>query len=322
MAPVLMLAVWLRARPRVWAVGGLMAAATLLPLLPFAVWDWAALRYALYGSYGVVIRSYLWQQTTAVQHTLGLTGIWLSHGLSRLVDVSQAIVMLLVYTAAWRAMRRGASALPWLGAALLAFSMTTLWPVTYVYFDVFLVFLSGVVAGTPIVAEAKSVWRPWAIAIAVAAGVVGLTAWVLLPASPDVRVGRPEARPLLRKGFSTDEREGTRTYAWVDGLVAQIELPRRGTSHARVVMELRPALASADLAQDVSVLLNGTPIGATRLTGGWTEVSFDAPAAVWQTGANELQLTCGSRVSPKQLGTGDDTRELSVAVGHVRVVLP
>ena len=43
MAPVLMIAVWYRARPRFARTTALLAAAFVLPFLPFAIWDWPAL---------------------------------------------------------------------------------------------------------------------------------------------------------------------------------------------------------------------------------------------------------------------------------------
>jgi hypothetical protein len=51
--------------------------------------------------------------------------------------VAQVLVMLVVYAAAWAALRRRQAAEPWMGVALLAFCMTTLWPVWYIFLDVF-----------------------------------------------------------------------------------------------------------------------------------------------------------------------------------------
>ena len=48
-APVFLIAVWHNARPRFAGCAALLTAGLYLPFLPFAVADWTALRYALYG---------------------------------------------------------------------------------------------------------------------------------------------------------------------------------------------------------------------------------------------------------------------------------
>ena len=145
--PVLLMAVWSRERAKLPGALALVALAVAVPFLPFAIWDARALAYALYGSYQNVIKGFVWTSTTWAQHTIGLTGVLLSNGLPRLVDAFQEIVMLAVYAACWFAMRRGRQPVAWMGLALLAFSMTTLWPVTYVYFDVFVLLAAAVLAG-------------------------------------------------------------------------------------------------------------------------------------------------------------------------------
>jgi hypothetical protein len=60
-------------------------------------------------------------------------GPLLSAGWAGAVEVVQAIALTAVYVAAWLAIRRDRPALPWVGFALLIFSMTTLWPVFCIY---------------------------------------------------------------------------------------------------------------------------------------------------------------------------------------------
>ena len=129
-----------------------------------------ALSYALYGSYQNVIKTVVWPDAT-VPHTIGLTGVLLTHQLHRWVETVQIAIMALVYLVSWFLMRRGRAPVALMAAALLAFSMTTLWPVTYIYFDAFLLFAAGVLAGTPWLEARRStssVVRAWAAAAAVA----------------------------------------------------------------------------------------------------------------------------------------------------------
>ena len=75
--------------------------------------------------------------TKGAHTTFGVTGFLLRHGTERHVELAQAVGMTVVYASAWRALSRGARPEPWLLLALLTFSMTTLWPVVYLYFDGF-----------------------------------------------------------------------------------------------------------------------------------------------------------------------------------------
>ena len=74
-APVLLIAVWYRARPRFAAAVALLSAAAVLPFLPFAIWDGRALHYGLYGSYQHVMKTFVWTSTSWVQHTIGHDGV-------------------------------------------------------------------------------------------------------------------------------------------------------------------------------------------------------------------------------------------------------
>jgi hypothetical protein len=168
--PVLLMAVWQRDRRRFAGTCTLVALAIALPLLPFAIRDPRALGYALYGSYQTVIKTVVWPDQT-VPHTIGMTGVLLTHHLHRFVEAIQVAVMTIMYLACWTFMRRGRAPVALMAMALLTFSMTTLWPVTYIYFDVFLLFAAGVLAEMPWLHarwSTSSLVRAWAAAAAVA----------------------------------------------------------------------------------------------------------------------------------------------------------
>lgn len=320
LVPVFLMAVWWQARPRLFRALWLTLVAAVLPFLPFAIWDASALSYALYGSYENVMKTFVWPSTTWVQHTIGLTGLLLSNRLSRWVETVQIVVMLAVYLMSWRAIRHGRPPLPWMALALLAFSMTTLWPVTYIYFDVFLLLLCAALAGTPwLEGRARHPFGAWIATLAAASVLVVSTAWAIVPGDSTIDVGTGAARPLLRSGFGDDEREGERTFAWIDGRHAAILVPRRSPTRARVELECLPFLPTAGLTQQISAVLNGVPIGTAALPGGWNHVSFTAPARAWQIGVNELELFLSSDVSPAESGLGTDSRRLSVAVDRLTV---
>ena len=116
--PVLLMAVWWNKRDQFVGTLVFVTLAAVLPFLPFAIWDARALSYALYGSYQNVIKGFVWASTTWAQHTIGFTGVMLSNGLQRFVDACQAVAMLAVYLACWRAMQRGRPPAAWMGLAL------------------------------------------------------------------------------------------------------------------------------------------------------------------------------------------------------------
>ncbi len=321
MVPVLAMAVWHRDRPKTGAVLALLALGAAVPFLPFAIWDGRALAYALYGSYQNVIKGFVWTSTTWAQHTIGVTGVLLSNGLERFVDAFQAIVMAAVYGASWRALGRRSAPMAWLGLALLAFSLTTLWPVTYVYFDVLLLLAAAAAADLVREGDAfpRSVAGWWTATAGIAVLLVAGGAVFMLPANPVIDAGEPEARPYLRSGFAGDERDADRTFVWVEGRRASILLPRRTAGAAAIDVICQPALPPGAAGQRMSAVLNGALVGDVTLTGGWNQVSLAAPASAWRIGVNELVLSLSSSTSRAGAGVNTEQRQLSVAIDRVAV---
>jgi hypothetical protein len=321
LAPVLLIAVWYRARRRFARTTALLAAACVLPFLPFAIWDWPALRYALYGSYQAVIKGFVWKSTDWAQHTIGLTGALLSHGWGHAVEIVQALTMICVYAACALAVRAGRRPLPWLAFALLAFSMTTLWPVSYIYLDVCLL---GVAAAATEVPWAGTL-RPsqaWVVVLALSCAIVGLRVWTDIPVDGSIDVGTDIGRASLYSGFSSDERQGDVTFAWVNGTRAEMLIPRRSRRDAVIDIVCEPHLPTPGAVQQLSASLNGTVIGTVTLKDGWQQVELPAPSRAWQIGVNELTLFLSSAVSPRELGLSDDARKLSLAVDRLMVRTP
>src|SRR5262249_40363715 len=148
--------------------------------------------------------------------------------------------MLGVYVLAWRALARGRRPLPWMGLALLMFSMTTLWPVGYIYLDVFLLFAAGALAETDWLGK-RRLASVFPASLGLGALVVALIAWQQIPRDPSIDVGSAADRPYLYSGFADDER-GDRTFAWVDGSRAAIAIPRRSRRDAELDIVCQPNL--------------------------------------------------------------------------------
>jgi hypothetical protein len=237
------------------------------------------------------------------------------------VEAVQAIVMCGVYAACALAIRAGRRPLPWLAFALLAFSMTTLWPVTYIYLDVCMLAIAAAAAEVPW-ARPLGPARGWTAILALSAVIVAFGIWLDVPIDTSIDVGTAPGREYLYSGFSSDERQGDVTYAWVDGTRAEILVPRRSRSNATIDLVCQPYLPRTGLVQQLSASLNGTVIGTVTLKEGWQHVDLAAPGHAWQIGVNELTLFLSAAVSPRESGDGDDGRKLSVAVDRLTVRTP
>lgn len=275
MVPVLMMAVWQRDRPRFGLTLLLVVLAAGVPFLPFAIWDPAALVYALYGGYAKVIKEVVWPDAT-VPHTIGLTGVMLTHHLHAWVERVQLVILAAVFAGCWLALGRGRSPLALMGAALLAFSMTTLWPVYYIYFDGLLLLAAGVLADMPPFAaraSTSSVIRGWTAALAAAVLLVAAGAWAMLPA------GEVTATSV----------------AWRDApqVVGSVLIPRRTISGALIDVEAGPAPAGVTT---LTATLNGVSLGTVALGREGEQITLAAPSALWQRGVNNLELAVAARM--------------------------
>jgi len=325
LTPALLMAVWQRAgaagaertrRASFAYVVVALAAAVALPLLPFAVVDLASLKFAFYTSYQNVIKGFVWTSTNWVQNTVGTTGLLLARGWTSAVEPVQIVALLAVSLATWARLRRGDDAVVWSAIGLLAFSMTTLWPVVYLYFDVFLLLVSAaLVREWP---DTARVWPWWSRSLASAALVLLVVTLATVPMRASIDVGTPAARPWLYAGFSGDER-ADRDYAWIDGTRAKLLVPSLLRRDATIEMVCEPYLVAGGR-QQLTAALNTIVLGTVEIADGWQRVSFRAPARAWQIGGNELELFLASATAPRDAGEGSDTRRLSLAVDRLNVI--
>jgi hypothetical protein len=321
LVPVLLIAVWYRARPRLWGVLPLVIVTALVPFVPFAIWDWPALKYALYESYPTIVKASVWPSIYWREHLIGVTGLLVSLGWQGAMEVVQVVALLGVYAASAVAIRAGRRPLPWMALALLAFSMTALWPVIYLYFDVCLLLVCAALSEIAWVRR-RSVAMMWVTVLAASLLIVVTSAWFAVPVSAAIDAGTAADRPYLYSGFSSDEREGDVTFAWIDGTRADMLIARRSRRDATIDIVCEPHLPTRDAVQQVSASLNGSIIGTVTLKGGWQHVELTAPGRAWQYGVNVLTLFLSTAVSPKEAGLSEDTRRLSLAVDRLTVRTP
>jgi arylsulfatase A-like enzyme len=136
-----------------------------------------------------------------------------------------------------------------------------------------------------------------------------------------VDLGTPEARPLLRQGWSGDEGKGARTFVWSDGpesemviflaRVRDVPLTLKGSPYSSPSSPGAPA-------QEVTLLLNGAAVGRVAIQG--EEARTVLPARALREGENHLVLRYAWTRAPNEESGGEsrDRRHLAVAWDFLR----
>jgi hypothetical protein len=316
-APIFVLWIWVNRRPLAFRVLVAFLAPIVLLILPFALWDPHALWYGMVSHYAPDIKTIVWPvRNQGVDLTIGLTGSLVSHGHQRFVEVSQFCAMILVYVIAWFAIRRGARPIPWMVLAVLAFCMTTLWPMYYIYFEVLLLLIAGALADTMPRWTTAGQIRTWTASLVAVAMLIAVALAWWTPAYPTLDFGRTDASRWLYKGF-LQARIGGETLPWIWGTDGTVSIARRSNAPADIVIAAQPVIPRDATHQSVTVVLNGRFLATIQALPGWQELRFAVPPDVWLIGANELKLTCGSTTPPILVGLGDDARHLALGVRSI-----
>jgi choline-sulfatase len=128
-----------------------------------------------------------------------------------------------------------------------------------------------------------------------------------------VDLGTPEARPLLRKGWSTDEGEDANTFVWSDGPESELSFFLSSARDIPLSLKGSPYPASGAPAQEVTLLLNGAAVGKVAIRG--EEARTVLPERALRAGENRLVLRYAWTRSPFEDsgGQSDDHRRLAVA---------
>src|SRR3954471_6447891 len=318
--PVFMIVVWMRDRQRSPLLLSVLVGTIVVGALPFIAWDYRAMWDNMVLSYPRVMKEAVWPVLARPGiETIGLTE-WLIEGhREAMVVPAQLLVMAGIYGAVWQAIRRGAAPLPWMALALFAFSMTTLYPVHYLYYDVLLLLVCGAMAATLSSGLVKMAASRWVVSLL--ALIVLMVATARAVASPFPRIGSGGDDPgaLLGSGFAMAEYDGQQRFSWVVGHDATIVLPRASAKAASIVLTVQSALDNPDAPQRVTAILNGIVLGHTIVPAGWREIRLAAPRSSWWVGYNQLHLVCASTLSPRSAGTGGDGRDLALAISRVSV---
>src|SRR5262249_17417586 len=129
--------------------------------------------------------------------TIGITEWLLERHREWLIVPVQLTALGAVYAGAWTALRRGRNPLPWMALSLFAFSMTTLYPVHYLYYDVLLLLACARIADTLDASPALPATKTWALSAVALMAVTVAAVRAVAPALPTVAAGeRSGERPF------------------------------------------------------------------------------------------------------------------------------
>jgi hypothetical protein len=318
--PVFLIAVRNQERRR-FAQTALALIATIgLVLAPFVLWDPRAIWQSMVLSYPRVMREAVWPELVRPGlTTIGVTEWLLEHGREWLITPVQVAAVAIVYAAAWVASARGRRPLPWMALALFAFSMTTLFPVHYLYYDVLLLLVSAAVADTLRTARVSPLLTPSAISAAALVAIVLVAVRALASPYPRIAVGAGSADWPLRSGFAAAEHAGAHDFTWIVGHEARIILPRSSAAPADIVITGESPFDRGDPPQRMSAVLNGRLLTDEAIPAGLQDIRIRADRSAWWVGFNELRLVFASTVAPRDVGAGDDARPLALSVHDIRV---
>jgi hypothetical protein len=331
MIPVFVMTVWMTDRRSTLKAVGVLAATIAAVLGPFVVWDARAMWESMVLSYPRVMKSAVWPVLARPGlETIGITEWLIEHHREWLVTPVQLATLSGTYAAAWVAMATGRngnaagtrarSAIPWMALSLFTFSMTTLYPVNYLYYDVLLLLACARLAETLEAAPAFTTSKGWAFSLVALAAVTCAGMRAAASPVPSIAAGQVSGDVPFRSGFEASESDGSRTFSWIVGNDARIVLPRSSASTAEIVLVAQSPFRDNQPPQRMAAILNGTLLAEVPVPAGWQEIRVPAPHAAWWIGFNELQLQFSSTVSPRDTGSGTDPRRLALGLSRVDVV--
>jgi hypothetical protein len=135
-----------------------------------------------------------------------------------------------------------------------------------------------------------------------------------------IDVGEPGDEPFLTEGWFARERAPDVSFRWSAGPRSALVVPLKAPP-VDYQLDLRCAPFGFPGApeQTVTVVVNGQSVTMRRLTPGWSEQRVAVGADAMRANLNRIELRYGYSRSPRDAGTGDDSRELAVQCDWIRL---
>jgi choline-sulfatase len=130
-----------------------------------------------------------------------------------------------------------------------------------------------------------------------------------------VDVGTPAARPLLRRGWSHDETDGGRTFAWSDGPESEVNFFLAAPRDLPLILRGEPYQFPGAPAQEIALIVNGETPSWIPVKPGGGEMWVVLPGKDLRAGKNRLVLRYAWTRSPREVSSGQDgdPRRLAMA---------
>jgi hypothetical protein len=125
------------------------------------------------------------------------------------------------------------------------------------------------------------------------------------------------SRPHLAYGWSGLESQAGRTYAWVEGKHAAVDLFLRGGGDRILVVDLW-TLAVGERQQRVEISLNGTAVASASVNPLGERLTVGLPGELLRDGENRIAFSFRWVATPRRVGLSDD-RHLAAAFDRLEV---
>jgi len=123
---------------------------------------------------------------------------------------------------------------------------------------------------------------------------------------------------MLGDGWHAAERDGDATFRWT-GTSASLLLSLDRAADLVVRLRLTSFSPPGSPPQQIWIRINSERHGPFTLGSGWQDVNFTAARREWRAGLNRLTIECSRVLRPVDVGAGDDSRPLGVALDFLRV---
>lgn len=141
---------------------------------------------------------------------------------------------------------------------------------------------------------------------------------LVVPGAVTIDVGTLAGRAHLGEGWSGDERDEFRSWAWAVGKQSIVNAALEPGVTYRLAFDAQPFF-NGNGGQRVRVGLNGVTLSTVPLVAGANEVELRVPAALSRANTR-LQFDYALAVSPRDIGESDDARPLAIRVERIAFV--
>jgi hypothetical protein len=319
--PILTIYLWKFHREKLLQCLLTFSVMVLIALGPFIIADAKTFYFNMYTKYFIVVKKYVWTNMDWISTTFGTTSFLVKNQYTTFIGPLQYLFSIGVWITSYFSMREEKHVLIWMSASLMVFSMTTIWPVSYIFFDVMIFFVFSVLfqfewARPPLSRKAFA-----AFALGTFVFFVSISALFICKSKNItlIDIGDKSARNHLYRGFYNDEldRDSNTGYCWADNDRTSVIFTRRSGAAAKVRMICMPFSPDDRKKQTISVILNGRELGDKTLASGWHEISFDIAPGLLKTGINMMAMKFSYSLSPSEMGLSVDERKLSAAFDKI-----